>query len=156
MDATRSEVVLYARVACSGGSDAIERQLTTLRKYAIDRNFYVAREFADDGVSGLSVPMLRPGIRALLAYCKHAPVRCVVVQDRSRLSRIRGDLERLESFFTSLGIAVCSTREEGRFEVSLPHEWSSLMERCASGKTTGNTISAYEHKHFYRKEKSPC
>ncbi len=68
-----------------GESASIESQRAYLTQYAAARGWAVAREYADDGVSGLTFD--RPGFRELLDDIDRGLIHTVLTKDLSRLGR---------------------------------------------------------------------
>lgn len=82
--------VLYARVSTEKQADkdlSIPAQLQAMRDYARQRNWVVAEEFVEPGVSARTA--VRPALQAMLAKCKAADNRpdVVLVHKVDRLAR---------------------------------------------------------------------
>ena len=91
-------------------SNSIENQ-RKLIEYYVERHeelsMYPLKEFADDGVSGVSFN--RPGVQRLLKEIKENRVQCVIVKDLSRFGRNyieAGDY--IEQIFPFLGVRFIS------------------------------------------------
>ena len=101
------KAVLYARVSAPSQvkrGQGIDSQLTRCREFAKHKNYPIAEEFKDEGISGSLVD--RPGMLAMLDWLKrnhNSGPFVVIIDDISRLARsIRGHLD-LRDAITATG-----------------------------------------------------
>jgi DNA invertase Pin-like site-specific DNA recombinase len=83
-----NEAVAYIRVASISQVDyaiALERQLETCQRYALDRGLTITRVYTDAGISGNSPR--RPALDRMLRKLSHGRVRYLITADHTRLAR---------------------------------------------------------------------
>ena len=103
------KAALYARVSTNNGQDP-EMQLRELREYCQRRNWEVAREYVDVGISGTKEK--RPELDKLLADAHKRHFDAVVVWRFDRFARSVSHLLRALETFRSLGIEFVSLSEQ--------------------------------------------
>jgi DNA invertase Pin-like site-specific DNA recombinase len=101
-------VAIYARVSTTNGQSP-ESQLRDLRELARCRNFHVAREYIDQGVSGATHS--RPALNDLLTDARRGRFDAVLVWKLDRLGRSLIHLVRLLDEWQELGIELISFSE---------------------------------------------
>jgi DNA invertase Pin-like site-specific DNA recombinase len=101
-------VAIYARVSTNSGQDP-EMQLRELREYCQRRNWEVAREYVDVGISGAKEK--RPQLDGLIADAHRRHFDAVVVWRFDRFARSVSHLLRALENFNALGISFVSLSE---------------------------------------------
>jgi len=99
---------IYARVSTHNGQKP-EMQLRELREYCNRREWKVAGEFVDTGISGTKEH--RPALDRLLAECRKRQVDAVVVYRYDRFARSLRQLVNALEEFRALGIDFVSLHE---------------------------------------------
>lgn len=102
-------IAIYARVSTNNGQDP-EMQLRELREYCQRRNWEVAREYVDVGISGAKEK--RPQLDGLIADAHRRHFDAVVVWRFDRFARSVSHLLRALETFRSLGIEFVSLSEQ--------------------------------------------
>lgn len=97
------KAVGYIRSAVNN-PEALAIQRSQIEGYCAGRGFELVSVESDNGVSGLKVK--RPGLRRLLRRIENPKIGCIVMRDRSRLSRRLTDAIRWERKFGQFGIQV--------------------------------------------------
>jgi DNA invertase Pin-like site-specific DNA recombinase len=100
-------VAVYSRVSTAEQSTAM--QLEELRAYCQRREWQIAEEFTDSGISGSKES--RPALNRLLADAKRRKFDCVLVYRYDRFARSLSQLVNALTEFDSLGIAFVSLHE---------------------------------------------
>jgi DNA invertase Pin-like site-specific DNA recombinase len=103
------KIAVYARVSTNNGQDP-EMQLRELREYCQRRNWEVAREYVDVGISGAKEK--RPELDRLIADAHRRNFDAVVVWRFDRFARSVSHLLRALETFRSLGIEFVSLSEQ--------------------------------------------
>ena|ERR1700674_3362408 len=103
------KTAVYARVSTNNGQDP-EMQLRELRDYCQRRNWEVAREYVDVGISGAKEK--RPELDRLIADAHRRNFDAVVVWRFDRFARSVSHLLRALETFRSLGIEFVSLSEQ--------------------------------------------
>src|ERR1700688_117748 len=103
------KIAVYARVSTNNGQDP-EMQLRDLREYCQRRNWEVAREYVDAGISGAKEK--RPELDKLIADAHRRHFDAVVVWRFDRFARSVSHLLRALETFRSLGIEFVSLSEQ--------------------------------------------
>ena len=103
-------VALYARVSTINNGQDPEMQLRELREYCQRRQWTIAGEFVDVGVSGAKEK--RPQLDLLLAAAHRRRFDSVVVWKFDRFARSVSHLLRALETFKSLGIEFVSLSEQ--------------------------------------------
>src|ERR1700686_4577584 len=103
------KTAVYARVSTNNGQDP-EMQLRELREYCQRRNWEVAREYVDVGISGAKEK--RPELDRLIADAHRRHFDAVVVWRFDRFARSVSHLLRALETFRSLGIEFVSLSEQ--------------------------------------------
>jgi DNA invertase Pin-like site-specific DNA recombinase len=100
--------VSYLRVSGLGQvrGDGFERQRTSIAHLAKANGYRLVDEFRDDGISGVTELANRPGLAALLDRVESNHVRCVLVENASRLARDLMVQEVVLAQFRKAGAAV--------------------------------------------------
>jgi DNA invertase Pin-like site-specific DNA recombinase len=99
---------IYARVSTQNGQNP-EMQLEEIREYCRRRDWTVAREYVDKGISGAKER--RPALDQLLSDCRKRSVDCVVVYRYDRFARSLRQLVNALEDFRALGIDFVSLHE---------------------------------------------
>ena len=99
---------IYARVSTRNGQNP-EMQLEELRAYCSRRQWEIAGEFVDNGISGAREQ--RPALNRLLADCRKRLVDAVVVYRYDRFARSLRQLVNALEEFRSLGVDFISLHE---------------------------------------------
>jgi DNA invertase Pin-like site-specific DNA recombinase len=102
-------VAVYARVSTASGQDPA-MQIRELREYCKNRNWKIAGEFVDSGVSGATDS--RPQLNRLMEDAHRRRFDVIAVWDFSRFARSTSHLLRALETFSSLGIGFVSLREQ--------------------------------------------
>src|SRR6202521_847332 len=103
------KTAVYARVSTNNGQDP-EMQLRELRDYCQRRNWEVARQYVDVGISGAKEK--RPELDRLIADAHRRNFDAVVVWRFDRFARSVSHLLRALETFRSLGIEFVSLSEQ--------------------------------------------
>jgi DNA invertase Pin-like site-specific DNA recombinase len=103
------KTAVYARVSTNNGQDP-EMQLRELREYCQRRNWEVAGEYVDVGISGAKEK--RPKLDKLLTDAHRRHFDAVVVWRFDRFARSVSHLLRALETFRSLGIEFVSLSEQ--------------------------------------------
>jgi len=146
--------VAYARTASTREVDrgAVVSQLHTCRRMAGGLNATLEHEFADHGISGLTLD--RPTLRQLLAYVAAHAVDYVICADASRLARDHGLLRRVTRRLHTHHIRIVFA------DASTSHDMAVLATSQGEGEPHGATAvtpwragpeQSRQHKHS-RKE----
>jgi DNA invertase Pin-like site-specific DNA recombinase len=99
---------LYARVSTTNGQSP-EMQLRELSEYCQRRNFQVAGEYVDSGISGSKEH--RPQLDRLMAACRKRKVDAVIVYRYDRFARSLRQLVNALEEFRALGVDFISLHE---------------------------------------------
>ncbi len=145
-------IALYARVSTTDQHPEI--QLDALRAYAQARNFEVADEYVDHGVSGARAS--RPALDCMMADARHRRFDLLAVVKLDRLGRslthllsLTGELEALGVDFVSLEDGLDTSTPVGRFFFQVrgafaEYERELIRERTRAGiaaaKRRGKTL----------------
>lgn len=92
---------IYARVSTQNGQNP-EMQLEEVREYCRRRDWVIASEYVDKGISGAKER--RPALDQLLRDCKKRAVDCVVVYRYDRFARSLRQLVNALEDFRALGV----------------------------------------------------
>jgi DNA invertase Pin-like site-specific DNA recombinase len=103
------KIAIYARVSTNNGQDP-ELQLRELREYCQRRNWQIAQEYVDVGISGAKEK--RPELDKLLADAHRRRFDAVVVWRFDRFARSVAHLLRALESFRSQGIEFISLSEQ--------------------------------------------
>jgi len=109
-------VALYGRVSTLDKGQDVNLQLNELREYSTRRNWHVAGEYVDSGVSGAKES--RPELNRLMADAKKRRFDVVAVWKLDRFGRSLKHLVMTLADLESLGIAFVSLRDG--FDLSTP------------------------------------
>ncbi|MGO9242867.1 MAG: recombinase family protein [Bryobacteraceae bacterium] len=103
----------YLRVSGKGqaSGDGFPRQRAAIRAYAKANGFVIAREFADEGVSGAIEATDRPAFAEMVAVLHSNGVRTVIVEKLDRLARDLMVQEAALSYFQQHGFSLVSVAE---------------------------------------------
>jgi len=102
-------IAIYTRV--STPTQSVENQRHELRRVAEARHWYVANEYADDGISGAKGRPERPGLDALLKAAVRGEFDLVAVWALDRLGRSLEHLVATVNELQSLGIDLYSHKQ---------------------------------------------
>lgn len=102
-------VALYARVSTSNGNQDPEMQLRELRDYAGRREWTIAAEYIDQGVSGSKES--RPALNDLMAAAHRRKFDAVLVWKTDRFGRSLKHLVNSLAELGALGVAFVSFRD---------------------------------------------
>lgn len=108
MDSQTRKAASYSRVSTLLNQTP-EHQLVAIREFAAARNFEIANEFVDHGISGAKER--RPALDALLAEAKRGRFKVVIVSAIDRCARNTLHLLRLINELDGYGVAFISLRE---------------------------------------------
>jgi len=112
---------MYARVSTHNGQNP-EMQINEIRAYCERRQWAVAGEYVDTGISGSKEH--RPALDRLLSDCRKRKIDAVVVYRYDRFARSVRQLVNALEEFRSLGIDFVSLHEG--VDTSTPNgRWSS-------------------------------
>src|SRR5882724_1658314 len=108
-------VACYARVSSEKQAEkdlSIAAQLKALRRYALDRDWEVYREFVDEAESARTAN--RPAFKDMIALAKQRekPFDAILVWKLSRFARNREDSIIYKSLLRKYGISVISMNEQ--------------------------------------------
>lgn len=109
-------VALYGRVSTLDKGQDVNLQLNELREYSTRRNWHVAGEYVDNGVSGAKES--RPELNRLMADAKKRRFDVILVWKLDRFGRSLKHLVMTLADLESLGIAFVSLRDG--FDLSTP------------------------------------
>jgi site-specific DNA recombinase len=115
-----TRVAIYARVSTdmqAEGGKSIAAQLAEMREFAARRDWTVAAEFVDPGLSGTT--MDRPALRNLLLAAEQHSFDILLVHELSRLSRRLFDTFRIFDQLGKLNVGFASVKEPD-FDFSTP------------------------------------
>jgi DNA invertase Pin-like site-specific DNA recombinase len=101
---------IYARVSTIGHGQSPEMQLRELREYCERRDWQIAGEYVDAGMSGAKDS--RPELNRLLADAHRRRFDAVVVWKFDRFARSVSHLLRALETFNSLGVSFVSLSEQ--------------------------------------------
>ena len=109
----KTRAFAYCRVsgASQESGDGFQRQERAIRQYAKNRRVQVVDTFRDQ-VSGTKDETERPEFERMISEMLRDSVRCVIVEDLSRLAREFRIQESLLIFLASKGIDLISARTE--------------------------------------------
>lgn len=135
-------VACYARVSSEKQAEkdlSIAAQLKALRRYALDRDWEVYREFVDEAESARTAN--RPAFKDMIALAKQRekPFDAILVWKLSRFARNREDSIIYKSLLRKYGISVISMNEqvdespagmllEGMIEVFDEESWEGKIQ----------------------------
>jgi DNA invertase Pin-like site-specific DNA recombinase len=105
----RVRAAIYSRVSTANGQDP-EMQLRELREYCQRRNWNIAREYVDIGISGAKER--RPELDRLLADAHRRRFDAVIVWRFDRFARSVSHLLRALENFKALGVEFVSLSEQ--------------------------------------------
>jgi DNA invertase Pin-like site-specific DNA recombinase len=105
---TPMRAAIYARVSTNNGQSP-EMQLEEVRMYCKRRDWEIAGEYVDTGISGSKEH--RPALDRLLASCRKRSVDAVVVYRYDRFARSLRQLVNALEDFRALGIEFVSLHE---------------------------------------------
>lgn len=141
MSDPKKRVGLYARVSTS--SQNVDMQIQELREYVARRNWKLAGEYVDSGISGSKVS--RPQLDRLMSDCRKRKVDIVCVYRFDRFARSLRQLVTALEEFNALGIEFISLHEQidtgspagklvfGIFASIAEFEKSLIRDRVLSG-----------------------
>lgn len=109
-------VALYGRVSTLDKGQDVNLQLNELREYSTRRNWHVAGEYVDNGVSGAKES--RPELNRLMADAKKRRFDVIAVWKLDRFGRSLKHLVMTLADLESLGIVFVSLRDG--FDLSTP------------------------------------
>ena len=124
---------IYARVSTRNGQHP-EMQLQELRTYCQRREWEIAGEYVDQGISGAREQ--RPALDRLLADCRKRRVDAVVVYRYDRFARSLRQLVNALEEFRVLGVDVISLHES--VDTSTPNGRLGAASSPASPSLSGN------------------
>src|SRR5947209_4834990 len=103
----------YLRVSGKGQvhGDGLPRQRSAIKSYAKIAGYTIAREFADEGVSGAIETTDRPAFAQMLTTLHSNGVRTVIVEKLDRLARDLMVQEAALSYFQQNGFTIVSVSE---------------------------------------------
>ncbi|GAG61458.1 unnamed protein product [marine sediment metagenome] len=109
------KVVLYARVSSERQAEkdlSISAQLKAMRKYSLEHNFDVYKEFVDEAESARTAN--RPAFQNMIAFAKQKPklFDSILVWKLSRFARNREDSIIYKALLRRRGISVISINEK--------------------------------------------
>jgi DNA invertase Pin-like site-specific DNA recombinase len=107
--AMTAKVAIYARVSTANNGQSPEMQLRELREYCARRNWTVAGEYVDVGISGAKDS--RPELNRLIADSHRRRFDAVVVWKFDRFARSVSHLLKALETFQALGIEFVSLTE---------------------------------------------
>ena len=110
------KIALYARVSTSDKGQDPQMQLRELREYCQRRDWTIAHEYVDVGVSGSKDS--RPELNKLMADAKQRRFDAVLVWKLDRLGRSLKHLVSALSEFEALGVSFVSLRDS--FDLTTP------------------------------------
>lgn len=118
----KSRAFSYLRTSGKGqvGNDGFPRQRDAVNRYAAANRMAIAQEFSDEGVSGTTDALDRPGLTDLLVALKSNGVRTVIVENATRLARDLMISEILLAEFRKLGVKVISA--DGGIDLTLGND----------------------------------
>jgi DNA invertase Pin-like site-specific DNA recombinase len=102
-------VAIYARVSTNNGQQSPEMQINELREYCQRRDWKIASEYVDAGISGAKDS--RPELNQLLTDAHRRHFDAVVVWKFDRFARSVSHLLRALETFNALGIHFVSLSE---------------------------------------------
>jgi DNA invertase Pin-like site-specific DNA recombinase len=100
---------LYARCSTYDKGQDVDLQLVPLREYCQHRDFTIAGEFVDNGVSGIKDH--RPQLDRLMNAAKKRQIDCILVWKLDRFGRSLKHLVTALDELSSLGVAFISLRD---------------------------------------------
>lgn len=103
----------YLRVSGKGqvSGDGFPRQRAAIKQFAKANGYAIAREFADEGVSGAIETTNRPAFAEMVATLHSNGVRTVIVEKLDRLARDLMVQEAALSYFMQHGFTIVSVAE---------------------------------------------
>src|SRR6202453_820626 len=101
---------IYARVSNTGQGQPAEMQVRELREYCERRNWQIAGEYVDTGISGAKDS--RPELNKLLADAHRRRFDALVVWKFDRFARSVSHLLRALETFNALGVQFVSLSEQ--------------------------------------------
>ncbi len=138
-----ASAVVYTRVSTQRqvtDGVSLDQQLARCESHAAHQGLPIVARFTDEGLSGKDDE--RPGLKALLAYCKDHPDTIVIVYSISRLSRRQKHLWNMIDDRDGLGLRVASATEPfdtstpiGRAMLGMLAVWSQLEADMISERT---------------------
>ncbi len=141
-----SRAALYARVSTRNGQHP-EMQLEELRAYCGRRQWQIAGEYVDQGISGAKEQ--RPALNRLLADCRKRLVDAVVVYRYDRFARsLRQLVNALEEFrvlgvdFISLHEGVDTSTPNGRLVFGIFASIAEFERELIRGRVRSGLVSA--------------
>jgi DNA invertase Pin-like site-specific DNA recombinase len=102
-------IALYARVSLANGHQDPEMQLRELREYAALRDWKIAAEYIDHGVSGSKES--RPALNRLMAEAQQRKFDAVLVWKIDRFGRSLKHLVNALADLAAVGVAFISLRD---------------------------------------------
>ena len=151
------KVATYLRV--SPGLQTVENQRIEIQRYVEARGWTIAKEYTDEGWSGVS--SRRPGMEALVADARRRRFSVVCVAKLDRFGRSLKDLvlslEELQSLgitFLSIGEAIDFGSSSGRLQfhiLSALAQWE--RERISDRVRSGMQRAKAQGKRFGRRER---
>ena len=106
----KEKAFAYLRTSGKGqiGNDGFPRQREAISRYAKVNGIEIAQEFSDEGISGTTEAMDRPGLTDIFVALKANGVRLVLVENATRLARDLMISEILLGEFRRIGVKVVS------------------------------------------------
>ena len=105
----KKKVAIYCRVA-RADENALEHQMRTALRFAVDSGCGEYRIYLDNGLSGATVD--RPAFNRLNCDMLAGEIQTVVVKDLSRIARNFILVDRWMSMADALGVKVISTDDD--------------------------------------------
>ena len=110
VETLKKKAAIYARVSTTGNGQSPEMQLRELREYIDRRDWKIAGEYVDTGISGAKEK--RPELDLLMADAHRRRFDAVVVWKFDRFARSVSHLLRALETFKALGIEFVSLSEQ--------------------------------------------
>jgi DNA invertase Pin-like site-specific DNA recombinase len=116
----RAVAYLRTSSATNTEGDSRQRQMAAITAYAAHAGIEVAAEFFDAAVSGADHLDARKGFSALLAWCREAGVRTILVENASRFARDLVVQETGYGLLKAEGFALIAADDPDAFTADTP------------------------------------
>lgn len=118
----KTKAFSYLRVSGKGqiDGDGFKRQMETIQRYAKANHIEIAREFRDNGVSGVTDAFDREGLTDLFVALKANGIRLVIVENATRIARDLMVSEIILAEFRKLEVKVVSA--DGGVDLTLGND----------------------------------
>lgn len=146
----KENVIIYGYKNSVGSDTELFYQIESLRTFCTNNNFNIVMEVAEKGVQNISSPIrpLQDGVISFCENCKDSAMKVdkIIVTRMDRLSRKYERIKYLIDKCNELGIKLCASEYEVRFDEKGIFANNEVAICCAAGIIPMNGINAVNRK----------